>query len=79
MSLRSSRQSGVGNVFFSYGSYMCPSHALFNSEMVGKQYCGFYATSGRYVVIFHGKEQKDGGWSRLVVITVYIYLERPAY
>lgn len=44
-----------------------------------KKHCGFYATSGRCVVLFHGKEQKDGGRSNLVVITVYIYLERSAY
>lgn len=52
---------------------------LSNSEMVGEKHCGFYATSGRCVVLFHGKEQKDGGRGNLVVITVYIYLERSAY
>lgn len=78
--VRSSQSSSVGTIlFFLWTLHVFLYCILFNSEMVGEKHCGFYATSGRRVVLFHGKAQKDGGWSNLVVITVYIYLERSAY
>lgn len=58
---------------------MCSSHALFNSEALGEECCCLYATSGRHVVVFHGKKQADSGWRSLGVITVCVYLERLAY
>lgn len=36
-------------------AYTCSTHALFNSETLGEERCRLSATSGRHVVVFHGK------------------------
>lgn len=36
-------------------AYTCSTHALFNSATLGEERCRLSATSGRHVVVFHGK------------------------